>query len=302
MLLYSSREYEMKNLYRILIGIIGFFNMSFSQDDISLISAYSDSLNTFEQIAYDLKNIQLVEYINECEELLEFFKKEKNDPRLINYNIQTRIRKRNELMSTIQDMTIRTILFKEQELYNNLVQDISYKDLIYGLKARSILAERKFFEKDDETKGTILELWLNGYFKFTSTKLTDLQGPQYGIKSWEINARFEPIGFIVDKDWTGVLFSFGSIYNFFPILQQKNDDVKVKDTFYSKYIKRTGIKLGIGGRFEDDFIVNTGVGLQVRAFTFWSLYAFENKKVLYAVGINDLSWVKFFIPYINIGF
>ena len=292
----------MRNLYIILTGIISFYGFSFAQNDIDLINAYSDSLNKFEQIAYDSNNIHLVEYLNECEEFLEFFKKEKNDPRLINYNVQTRLRLRNEIMSEVQDNTVKTIMIKEQELYNDLVQDIAYKDLMYGLKARSILADRKFFEKDDESKGTILELWLNGAFKFTSTKLTDLQGPQYGIKNWEINARFEPIGFIVDKDWTGVLFSFGTIYNFFPVLQQKNDDVKVKDTFYSKYIKRSGIKLGVGGRFEDEFIINAGAGFQVRAFTIWSLYSFENKKVYYAVGINDLSWVKFFIPYTNIGF
>lgn len=292
----------MRNLYIILTGIISFYGFSFAQNDIDLINAYSDSLNKFEQIAYDSNNIHLVEYLNECEEFLEFFKKEKNDPRLINYNVQTRLRLRNEIMSEVQDNTVKIIMIKEQELYNDLVQDIAYKDLMYGLKARSILADRKFFEKDDESKGTILELWLNGAFKFTSTKLTDLQGPQYGIKNWEINARFEPIGFIVNKDWTGVLFSFGTIYNFFPVLQQKNDDVKVKDTFYSKYIKRSGIKLGVGGRFEDEFIINAGAGFQVRAFTIWSLYSFENKKVYYAVGINDLSWVKFFIPYINIGF
>ena len=292
----------MRNIYIILIGIISFYSFSFAQNDIDLINVYSDSLNKFEQIAYDSNNIHLVEYLNECEEFLEFFKKEKNDPRLINYNVQTRLRLRNDIMSEVQDNTVKIIMIKEQELYNNLVQDIAYKDLMYGLKARSILADRKFFEKDDESKGTILELWLNGAFKFTSTKLTDLQGPQYGIKNWEINARFEPIGFIVNKDWTGVLFSFGTIYNFFPVLQQKNDDVKVKDTFYSKYIKRSGIKLGVGGRFEDEFIINAGAGFQVRAFTIWSLYSFENKKVYYAVGINDLSWVKFFIPYTNIGF
>ena len=292
----------MRNLYIIIIGIISFYSFSFAQNDIDLINAYSDSLIKFEQIAYDSNNIHLVEYLNECEEFLEFFKKEKNDPRLINYNVQTRLRLRNEIMSEVQDNTVKIIMIKEQELYNDLVQDIAYKDLMYGLKARSILADRKFFEKDDESKGTILELWLNGAFKFTSTKLTDLQGPQYGIKNWEINARFEPIGFIVNKDWTGVLFSFGTIYNFFPVLQQKNDDVEVKDTFYSKYIKRSGIKLGVGGRFEDEFIINAGAGFQVRAFTIWSLYSFENKKVYYAVGINDLSWVKFFIPYTNIGF
>jgi len=292
----------MKKIYVTLIGILCFFNLSFSLNADLIIQTYSDSLNKFEQVAYDSNNIQLAEYLNECEEFLEFFKKEKNDTRLINYNVQTRIRLRNELMSSVQNITVRTILIKEQELYNGLVQDIAYKDLIYGLKARSILADRKFFEKDDESKGTILELWLNGYFNFTSTKLTDLTGPQFGIKSWEINARFEPIGFIVEKDWTGILFSFGTIYNFFPILQQKNDDVKIKETFYSKYLKRSGIKLGIGGRFEDDFIVNAGAGLQVRAFTFWSLYSFKDKEVYYAVGINDLSWVKFFIPYINIGF
>ena len=292
----------MKNVYILITCIFCFCNISFSQNVDSLIQVYADSLNKFEQVAYDSNYFALAEYLNECEEFLEFFKKEKNDTRLINYNIQTRNRLRNDMMSSVQNIPIRTIMIKEQELYNSLQQKIAFKDLMFGLKARTILADRKYFEKDDKTKGTILELWLNGYFKFTSTKLTDLKEPQYGIKSWEINARFEPIGFIVEKDWTGILFSFGPIYNFFPELLQENDDVKVKETFYSKYLKRTGIKLGAGGRFEDDFLWHAGAGIQVRAFTFWSLYSFENKKVYYAVGINDLSWVKFFIPYINIGF
>ncbi|MEJ2546020.1 MAG: hypothetical protein P8Y99_18310, partial [Calditrichaceae bacterium] len=138
----------MKSLYILLISTIGFCSFSFAQKDIGLINAYSDSLNKFEQVAYDLNNIQLVEYLNECEEFLEFFKKEKNDPRLINYNVQSRIRLRNELMSSVLSTSVRTILIKEQELYNALVQDIIYKDLIYALKARNILADRKFFEKD----------------------------------------------------------------------------------------------------------------------------------------------------------
>lgn len=232
----------------------------------------------------------------------DFLKKEKNDSRLINYNVQIRNRLRNDLLSSKLNTNVKTILSKEQALYNDLVKNITSRDLIYGLKVRTILADRKYFKNDDESKGTILESWLNGRFKFTSTRLTDLQGPQYGIKSWEINARFEPIGFIVEKDWTGILFSFGSIYSFFPTLQQENDDVRVKETFYSKYLKRTGFKFGIGGRFEDDLIWHTGFGLQLRAFTLWSLYSFKHEKVYYAVGINDLSWVKLFVPYINIGF
>lgn len=292
----------MKNVYVIILSLFFFCQNSFSQQEELLIHAYEDSLNKYEQIAYEINNIRLVEYLNECEEFLGFFKKEKNDPRLINYNIQIRNRLRNDLLSLKPNNEVKELLIREQTLYNILVQNITYKDLIYGLKVRTILADRKYFEKDDESKGTILELWLNGRFKFTSTKLTDLHGPQYGIKSWEINARFEPIGFIVEKDWTGILFSFGSVYNFFPILQQENDDVNVKETFYSKYLKRAGFKCGIGGRFEDDIVWHTGFGLQLRAFTMWSLYSFEHKKVYYAVGINDLSWVKLFIPYLNFGF
>ena len=256
----------MKNLCVIIFSIVCFCYNSFGQNERSLIQTYEDSLNKYEQIAYDLNDTQLVEYLNECEEFLIFFKKEKNDSRLINYNVQIRNRLRNDLLSSKLNTNVKIILTRERALYNDLVKNITSRDLIYGLKVRTILADRKYFEKDDESKGTILESWLNGRFKFTSTKLMDLQGPQYGIKSWEINARFEPIGFIIEKDWTGILFSFGSIYNFFPTLQQENDDVRVKETFYSKYLKRTGFKFGIGGRFEDDLLWHTGFGLQLRAF------------------------------------
>ena len=292
----------MKNIYLIITGVFCIYSFSFGQDTNIIFQAYTDSLNHFEQIAYEINNDTLVQYLNECEEFLTVIQKTKNDSRLIDYNIQTRLQLRNSILKSIQPVRIRTIMIKEQELYNSLVGNITYRDLKYRLKARTVLADRKYFETDDKSKGTILELWLNGYLNFTSTKLTDLQGPQYGIKSWEINARFEPIGFIAEKDWTGMLFSFGTVYNFFPILQQLNDDVKVKDTFYSKYIKRAAIKLGGGGRFDNDFRWHAGAGLQIRAFTFWSLYSFENKKVYYAVGINDLSWIKYFIPYLNIGF
>ena len=285
-----------------IIIIFCFYYSLVGQNKNTFIQVYEDSLNRYEQIAYDLHDIRLVEYINICEEFLEFFKKEKNDPRLINYNIQIRKRMQQDLLSSNPKLKIKRVLIEEQKLYSALVNNIPYKDLIYGLKVRTILANRKYFEKDDESKGSILELWLNDQFKFTSSKLTDLKKPQYGIRSWEINVRFEPIGFIVEKDWTGLLFSFGSIYNFFPDIQQENDDVIVKETLYSRYLKRTGFKFGIGGRFEDKLLWHTGVGLQLRAFTLWSLYSFKHEKVYYAVGINDLSWIKFFIPYINIGF
>ena len=87
-----------------------------------MINAYCDSLNKFEQIAYDSGNFQLVEYLNECEEFLEIFKKEKNDARLINYNIQSRIRLRNELMSSALSSTVRKIMI-------NVLFQLSFKTI-----------------------------------------------------------------------------------------------------------------------------------------------------------------------------
>lgn len=67
----------MKNLCVIIFSIVCFLYNSFGQNERSLIKTYEDSLNKYEQIAYYLNNTQLMEYLNECEELLGFFKKKK---------------------------------------------------------------------------------------------------------------------------------------------------------------------------------------------------------------------------------
>lgn len=67
----------MKNLCVIIFCIVCFCYNSFGQNERSLIQTYEDSLNKYEQIAYNLNDTQLVEYLNECEEFLGFFKKRK---------------------------------------------------------------------------------------------------------------------------------------------------------------------------------------------------------------------------------
>lgn len=60
----------MKNVYVIILSLFFFCQNSFSQQEELLIHAYEDSLNKYEQIAYEINNIRLVEYLNECEEFL----------------------------------------------------------------------------------------------------------------------------------------------------------------------------------------------------------------------------------------
>jgi hypothetical protein len=284
-----------KNLIFIILGFHLFLS---GQQTNGLIKQYSDSLDAFEKTAYESDNKNLVEYLRESREFVEAFKKEKNDGRLMNYNIKQRILLRNNILSSAT-MEEKIILSKEQDLYDALTHQLHQEDLIYRLKARSILADRKYYERNEDEKGTIIELYLNGVFSFTATDLYDLNSATYGIKPWEINARLETIGVIDNKEITGILFTMGVLYNIFPEINQQGADPEVRETFLSEYIRRSGLKFGVGGRFEQNFNLQSGIGWQLRVFSLWGLYSFHKKEMFFAVGINDLSWIKLFLPQIN---
>jgi hypothetical protein len=144
-----------------------------------------------------------------------------------------------------------------------------------------------------------LEIYFNGLFGFTSTELHNLSEPYYGIKPWEISARFEPVGFLKKKNITGVIFSLGTIYNFFPDVATGGGEAVAKDNFVSGKLKRMGLKLGAGGRLKEKFEWMAGAGLQLRAVTIWGLYGFDEKKGEIAFGLNDISWLKYLLPYME---
>lgn len=288
---------------RILLLFLFGYSSIYAQT-ISDIQAYHDSVidmraSVNQMNLPDSTKEFLLDYYDLCLQVGDVFATVRNTSLLMNQPIRKRIKMRDGLMK-IGDEAIKKMLYREQQLYHKLAGQATLQELTYAFKARSELSNRKYFEKDDkDRKGSPVEILLNGVFSFTSTELFDFNAPHYGVKPWEINFRLEPVGFVNENaaNMTGAVLSAGLLYNLFPDLSPIADEVNIRETFGSGWIKRLGIKLGGGARYEDKFLWHAGGGLQIRAFTAWGLYSFNEKKWFLAFGLSDLSLVQKYLPY-----
>ncbi len=276
------------------------------------IRAYRDSLEVYQkQIRRVLAEerpenaIALEDYINICMDVSRAYdalNQQLVSDEALFQSIRRRVDKRDDLLLMFRRAAAfpgeREILFLEGQAYEKLGQ-LPADRLLGRLRARILLSDRKYFEPDDKSKASPLEIVLNGLFGFTSTELYDLSGPHYGIKPWEMNARFEPVGFVKQKNMTGVMFSMGTIYNLFPEVSVDASTAHLRENFLSRNIKRIGFKLGAGARLKDRPEWVAGTGIQIRAVTVWGLYGFDTEKMEIAFGLNDISWLKYVLPYMD---
>ncbi len=280
---------------------------------IDELQAYEDSLNVLRVRVIDLipdgrlySATLLKEYLELCKEARKAFGSLENDlltSATLDSSIRARREKRDELllifMNVNEYLIEREILSRESDAYWPLAR-FKIEMFRLQLQARIILSDRKYYEVDDESKGSPIEMILNGMFGFTSTDLHDYSQPGFGVKPWELNFRFEPVGIFEDSDAAGVLVSLGTIWNYFPRVEIVDGELITTENFRSNHLKRWGLKLGAGGRYTDRFEWIAGAGLQVRAFTFYLLYDFDEEKsdrYLFAVGVNTLEWIKQVLPY-----
>lgn len=306
----------MRPIYILVLIVLWLPVLLFAQDILpssEQVSAYRDSIDLYtdlvNQAAYSdvtSRGPALLDYLRTCRSVADAFEKLVREGKLEDLEhsfLQQRIDKRNDLLLLFRKLAEypfeRQLLFREGEVYKKQLSVIPAQRLTTLLKKRLILSDRKYFELDDRTKGSPLEIFFNGLFSFTSTELHNLSGPYAGIKPWEVNARFEPIGFIKEKNMTGILFSLGTIYNFFPEVVMDSQSPLVNETFASSKLKRMGLKLGAGGRMRDAFGWMAGGGLQVRAITVWGLYSFDREQFEVAFGLADISWLKYVLPYVE---
>lgn len=170
-------------------------------------------------------------------------------------------------------------------------------DYVRSLVVRKALYERKYFEEDDPKQANLLEGWINSRFDLLRTR--DGEAAWYrrhGISAWEATVRTEPIVLVTRSADVAVLFAGGLLYNFFPEVGQDPDDpfsASVKDGFWSRQVKRVGLRGGAGAVFDGegpDLLV--AVGVQVRAITLWGSYEPEDTAWSLAVGVSDWRWLK----------
>lgn len=190
---------------------------------------------------------------------------------------------------------------KAEDAYQNRIYPYTLPNFIANVKAESALFERKYFESDDKNNGNYCEAWLNGRLALTRFKENDTSWYRTkGVSAFETTLRVEPLIMLEDKHDFGVLLSAGLLYNFFPEIKEYglgSDAITVQDGLLSRWVRRTGLRAGVGmDMTEDREALITGAGLQVAAFTFWGVYNTKDYNWRTAVGISDLTWIKKVLP------
>jgi len=189
---------------------------------------------------------------------------------------------------------------RQFDAYLQYVQPLlADKFLSYAVAANTLL-ERKYFALGDE--GNFLEGWLNGLLGFTRAEpdpsRADLK--HFGVPPWEVPVRVEPLYLLKGADvqnFGGVL-SAGLLHHFFPSVKVVDDEagaVKIGESFASRYLEASGIKVGAGAHGED-FHWMAGLGLQVSSFSLWGMYTWEEERFDLALSLSDLDVVKALLP------
>ena len=199
-----------------------------------------------------------------------------------------------------QDLAAHPVARRQFDAYLEYVQPLLADKFLASAVASNTLLERKYFSREDE--GNFLEGWINGLLGFTRAEpdpsKADLK--HFGVSPWEVPVRLEPLYMSrgADVQNFGGVFSAGLLYNFFPAVMVVDDEagaVKVKETFASKCLEASGIKIGVGAHGED-FDWMAGLALQVSSFSLWGMYTWEKERVDLAVSLSDLDVVEALLP------
>jgi hypothetical protein len=176
--------------------------------------------------------------------------------------------------------------------------------MIPETRVRNELFERKYFHGEDDN-GNLFEAILNSYLPFLRYDSEDAWYREQGISRFEaVFLRAEPIVAVWDgesipdlgeTDAYGALATLGLLWHFLPQVSQS--DGEITDTVFSKYVKRVGMRGGVGITFADRPQFMWGGGLSAAAFTVWGLYNQESEQFVVAVGVNDLATIDKYLPW-----
>ncbi len=188
----------------------------------------------------------------------------------------------------------------ENELY--LARISPYLDTnFYSRKRAEIeLFQRKYFDEDDPNTSNLLEGWINGragWLRYSETA-PDGWHRSHGVSAWEATFRVEPVVMFDGDETAGALLALGWLYNFFPAISpSEGGGINIRDSFASKWLRRTGVRAGAGADFADDPRFIGGFGAQVRAWTLWTVYSERESEWYVAIGLSDWEWLKPYLPW-----
>ena len=215
---------------------------------------------------------------------------------------QQRLTRKNRMLQTIPPSAPEfPFLRDENKSWQTHLYPYLEDTYVKGLVVRKQLYEFKYFEADDPKQANLAEAWLNGAIPFTRQQDEPAWYRQHGVSSWEATLRVEPLVLLEDHNRPGALATAGMLYNFFPEVSAQDGENRfqplVKHDFWSRNLKRAGLKLGAGALFDDpktEFLA--GVGLQLRVWSLWGVYSTGESRYSLAVSLSDWDWVKKLLP------
>lgn len=200
------------------------------------------------------------------------------------------------------DLAANPLIGRGEDLFRARL--LAYTDpmFIANVQAETELFNRKYFDEDDEAAANFCEAWLNGRVGLLRFKTdNDAWYRSRGVSAFEVTVRAEPVVMLSPENDCGVLLATGLLYNLFPSIETGGfgeSSIAVKDTFGSKWIRRVGLRAGVGMDIvKDHQSLIAGGGMQIAVFTLWGVYHAEDSDWRVAVGMNDFTWVKEVLPF-----
>lgn len=191
----------------------------------------------------------------------------------------------------------------ENELYLTHISPYLDADFYSRKRAEVELFQRKYFDEDDPNTSNLLEGWLNGRargLRYSETA-SDSWHRSYGVSAWEATFRVEPVVLFDGDETAGALLALGWLYNHFPSVTPTGDgNINIRDSFASRWLRRSGVRAGAGVDFEDNPRFIGGFGVQVRAWTVWGLYSDRDSEWYAAIGLSDWEWLKPYLPWFGV--
>jgi hypothetical protein len=166
------------------------------------------------------------------------------------------------------------------------------------------LLERKYFKAETAKNANFIEGYVNSAWRLTRADQSGLQNqldePHLGVSPWEAIFRFEPTMALEHGAQIAVLGTAGLSYTFFPGINTGKIPYVFQEDFWSKWVQKSGIRLGLGvGNMDNRAKLLIGAGTQVNALGLWGIYKPDGGTFLFGLSASDLSKFKKVISWMD---
>ncbi len=161
------------------------------------------------------------------------------------------------------------------------------------------LLERRNHDYDFPESANFAEVFVNRRFDVLDYRREQRWFRLHGISRLESDFGVEPLVLLEQENAFGLMLTAGFLYNFFPRVEQRDDNRFLPQARYdgwwqralADHLQKVGLRLGAGVLFDRPSAA-FGLGLRLRAVTVWGVYSPGKSDFSVALGFSSLEWLK----------